>query len=110
MPPPKIDLTALRTQLQAQNFSVRPHALQHAVKEGFTVEDMVHVVMRGKFIEAYPDRQRILLSSTVMIEDVHLTLHVVCEHRFAESPVDFVTAYIPNAETWETPTKRRKKR
>ena len=31
-----IDLDALRRQVTDGNFALRPHALQHAVKEGFT--------------------------------------------------------------------------
>lgn len=34
---------------------------------------------------------------------------VVCEHRHPEETVDFVTAYIPSEEEWETPTRRRRK-
>ena len=35
------DLEAVRLQVQDGNYAVRPHAMQHAVKEGFSVRDMV---------------------------------------------------------------------
>jgi len=107
MPQWKIELFALRTQVQSQNFSIRPHALQHAVKEGFTVEDMVQVVLHGKVVETYPPRKRVLFYANVIIEGVTMPLHVVCEHRLADDSVDFVTAYLPDRDIWETPTRRR---
>ena len=60
-------------------------------------------------IETYPLRQRGLLYDEVDIEGSTLPLHVVCEHRSPNSPVDVVTAYIPENEIWETSKKRRGK-
>jgi hypothetical protein len=103
----KNELFALRSQIQSHNFSFRPHALQHAVKEGFTVDDMVQVVLHGKVIEIYPSRKRALFYANVTIEGIMIPLHVVCEHRNEDAPVDFITAYLPDQDIWETPTQRR---
>jgi hypothetical protein len=80
------------------------------VKEGFSVDDMIHVILHGVIVEVYPDRQRGLLYADVVVEGISLPLHVICEHPHPEAPVDFVTAYVPDAEVWETPTRRRRKR
>jgi len=103
------DLEAIRSQVQDGNYAVRSHAMQHAVKEGFSVRDMVQVVLHGVLVEEYPQRQRGLYAN-VLVEEMAMPLHVVCEHRGSDMPVDFVTAYIPAGEEWETPTRRRCKR
>lgn len=38
-----INIDALRRQVADGNFALGPHAMQHAVKEGFTQKDMVCV-------------------------------------------------------------------
>jgi hypothetical protein len=35
------DLETVRSHVQDGNYAVRSHAMQHAVKEGFSVRDMV---------------------------------------------------------------------
>jgi hypothetical protein len=105
-----LDLEAIRSQVQDGNYAVRSHAMQHAVKEGFSVRDMVQVVLHGVLVEEYPQRQRGLVYSDISVEEVIVPLHVVCEHRGPDVAVDFVTAYIPADEEWETPTRRRRKR
>lgn len=105
-----LDLEAVRTQVRAGNYAVRPHAMQHAVKEGFSVDDMIHVILHGMVVEEYPQRQRGLLYADVIVEGIVLPLHVVCEHRHLDAPVDLVTAYVPDTKEWETPTRRRRKR
>lgn len=105
----EIDLVALRAQVADGNFALRPHAMQHAVKEGFNEAAMLQVVLQGAVVELYPDRNRCLLFANVTIEGIILPLHVVCEHLQLDAPVDFVTAYIPIETEWETPTRRRKR-
>jgi len=104
----ELNLAALRKQVREENFAIRPHAMQHAVKEGFTGRDMIAVVLLGSVIEVYPTRRRCLICANVTIEGLEMSLHVLCEHLWSDGPVDFVTAYIPSEELWETPTRRRK--
>jgi hypothetical protein len=105
----EIELDTLRHQVMNGNFSLRPHALQHAVKEGFTEAAMLQVVLHGAVVEMYRERNRCLLCTNVIVEEMMLPLHVVCEHLHPDAPVDFVTAYIPSDSEWETATRRRKK-
>ena len=56
---------------------------------------MVEVVLTGSIIEEYPEDQRVLIGTEVVLaEKVKVGLHVVCEYS---DPVyaEFVTAYIP---------------
>lgn len=105
-----MDIDALRLRVAEGDFAIRSHAMQHAVKEGFTQEDMIQVVLQGAVVETYPERERCLLYADIFIEGHRMPLHVVCEHRKAEAPVDLVTAYIPSEEEWETPSRRRKRK
>ncbi|MCK4488377.1 MAG: hypothetical protein KAU38_16655 [Desulfobacterales bacterium] len=66
--------------------------------------------MDSSDLEAYPERNRCLFYADVAIEGIKMPLHVVCEQTHSEDAVDFVTAYIPSDEEWETPTRRRKNR
>ncbi|MEJ2211630.1 MAG: DUF4258 domain-containing protein [Anaerolineae bacterium] len=104
------DLEAIRSQVQDGNYAVRPHAMQHAVKEGFSVRDMVYAVLHGLLVEEYPERQRGLVYADISIEDLIVPLHVICEHHRRYEPVDFVTAYLAGGEEWETPTRRRRRK
>ena len=105
-----INIDALRRQVTDGNFALGPHAMQHAVKEGFTQRDMVYVALKGRIVETYTDRKRCLLYADVTIEGLKVPLHLVCGHRCPDATVVFVTAYIPSGEEWETPVRRRKTR
>ena len=63
-----LDLERVRSQVQDGNYAVRSHAMQHAVKEGFSVRDMVHVVLHGSLAEEYPQRQRGLVYADISLE------------------------------------------
>ena len=107
-----MDIQTIHERIQAGNYLVKVHAIQHALKEGFGREHMVEAVLNGTIIEAYPEDQRILVCGrSTLSEDVPIYLHVVCEYA---DPVyiEFVTAYIPDEIQWESPTftRRRRKR
>ena len=105
----RISLRALRREVTGGNYALGPHAVQHAVKEEFTVADVVQVVLTGVLVEEYPSRRRCLLYADVTIEGVKLPLHVVREQWSLESPVAIVTAYIPSENEWITPTRRKRR-
>jgi hypothetical protein len=70
----EIALAPLRQQVMDGNFSLRPHALQHAVKEGFTAAAMLQIVLHGVVVEMYQERNRCLLCTNVMVEEIMLPL------------------------------------
>lgn len=107
-----MDIQTIRQRIQAGNYLVKIHAIQHALKEGFERKHMVEAVLNGAVIETYHEDQRVLICGrAVLPENVSVYLHVVCEYA---DPVyvEFVTAYIPNEDQWELPTftRRRRKR
>jgi len=104
-----VDIEAMRRQVVVRNFALRSHAMQHAVKERFGQDDVIHVALHGQVIETYPQHKRWLLWAEITIEGTKVPLHVVAEHLRPNAAVDFVTAYIPGENEWETPTRRRAK-
>jgi len=69
----RISLRALRREVTGGNYALGPHAMQHAVKEEFTVADVVQVVLTGVLVEEYPSRRRCLLYADVTIEGDYYT-------------------------------------
>ena len=82
----------------------------HALKEGFNRANMVEAVLNGSIIEDYADAKRVLVcGKTMIMTATEIYLHVVCEYA---DPVyiEFVTAYIPDEQEWESPPFRRRKK
>jgi hypothetical protein len=91
------------------NCLVKSHAVIHALKEGFDRANMVEAVLNGIIIEDYAEARRVLVcGKTIIMSATEIYLHVVCEYA---DPVysEFVTAYIPDEQEWESPPFRRRK-
>ena len=104
-----MNIEIIRKRVQAGNYLVKSHAVQHALKEGFERKHLVEAISNGRIIEEYPDDQRVLVcGKTSLIDDLVIYLHVVCEYA---DPVfiEFVTSYIPDERQWEQPPFRRRK-
>ena len=105
-----MDINVIRGRIQAGDYLVKGHAVQHALKEGFERKHIIEAVLSGTVIEEYPEEQRALVcGSTSFSENVSAYLHVVCEYADAVY-VEVVTAYIPDELEWESPPFRRRKR
>ena len=104
-----MNIEILRERVQRENYLIKNHAVQHALKEGFERHHIVEAILTGSIIEMYPDDQRVLICGSItMAENFQLYLHVVCEYA---DPVylEIVTAYLPNDGQWEDPPFRRSK-
>ncbi len=105
-----MDIDTLRKRVQAGDYLIKAHAVQHALKEGFERIHMVEAVLTGTVIEEYPGEHRALIcGSTSLSESMNIYLHVVCEYA-DEIYIEFVTAYIPDELEWESPPHRRRRR
>lgn len=105
-------LKRLQSQVKQSDYLVKPHAILHALKEGFDEFDMVDAILAEQIIEEYPDDQHVLIcGKTKLSKSVSIYLHVVCEYRNLDY-VEFVTAYIPDETQWHPPDfiRRRLKR
>ena len=107
-----VNIQTIRNRVSEGNYLTEPHAVQHALKEGFERKHIVEAIFSGDIIEEYLDAQRVLICGAVLLDDITIYLHVVCEYA---DPIyiEFVTAYIPDETQWIPPTfrdRRRKKR
>jgi len=105
-----VDIEIIRQRVRDDQYLIKSHAVVHALKEGFDRQDMVEAVLGGKIIEDYANSERALICGrTNLSPNVDIYLHVVCEYA---DPVyvEFVTAYIPDEQEWESPPFRRRQR
>lgn len=103
-----MDIETIRERVRNGNYLVKSHAVRHALKEGFERIHMVEAILEGTIIEAYPDEQRVLIcGKTTLAKTTDIYLHVVCEYADAHY-VEFVTAYLPAEQEWESPPLRRR--
>ena len=106
---PFLILATIQKCVRDDNYLVKSHAVIHALKEGFDRANMVEAVLNGSIIEDYADAKRVLVcGKTMIMTATEIYLHVVCEYA---DPVyiEFVTAYIPDEQEWESPPYRRRK-
>jgi hypothetical protein len=105
-----VDIEVIRRRVRDDQYLVKIHAVVHALKEGFDRKHMVEAVLGGTIIEDYADNKRALICGKASLSpNLDIYLHVVCEYA---DPVyvEFVTAYIPNEQEWESPPFHRRKR
>jgi len=94
------DIAFIREQFVKGEYAVSDHAITEARKDGIepnTVKKLEWVVINGKVIEEYPDRDRILMYAE--LNDDKLPVHVIIDYSFKEEPV-IITGYIPDSRYW----------
>ena len=102
-------LATIQQCIGDNSYLVKSHAVIHALKEGFDRANMVESVLNGSIIEDYADTKRVLVcGKTMVMTATEIYLHVVCEYADPTN-VEFVTAYIPDEQEWESPPFRRRK-
>jgi hypothetical protein len=105
-----VNIEVIRQRIRDDHYLIKSHAVVHALKEGFDRQDMVDAVLDGMIIEDYADNKRALICGrTSLSPKVDIYLHVVCEYADPVC-VEFVTAYIPDEQEWESPPFRRRER
>jgi hypothetical protein len=80
------------------------------LKEGFEERQIIEALTGRdrRILEHYPDQERCLVMGTCAIGR-GTRLHVVCDYSDTEV-LDIVTAYVPQAPWWVTPSRRGQKR
>jgi hypothetical protein len=105
-----VDIETIRERVRQGHYLIKSHAVQHALKEGFERTHMVEAILEGTIIEEYLNDQRVLIcGKTTLAKTIDIYLHVVCEYADALY-TEFVTAYIPDEQEWESPPVRRRTR
>ena len=54
----RIDIDLIKEYVTTERFEFYRHALTEAKKDGIEPEDVVYLLLTGKIIEAYPERER----------------------------------------------------
>jgi len=99
----------LRDLVTNGRYSLGPHALRHAQEDGFEKEHCIGALLDGRILEDYPKERRCLVLGRYYVTlKARIPLHVVCDYN-SDREVRIVTAYIPKAPQWESPTHRTRK-
>ncbi|MBI3351905.1 MAG: DUF4258 domain-containing protein [Nitrospirae bacterium] len=101
-----ISIEKVKQIVQNENYEYYNHAITEAKKDGVEPEDIVYVLLTGKIIERYPERERILIYGMMLNG---LPLHVVCDYSDKEM-MYIPTVYIPTDGEWINNYQRRRKR
>ena len=100
-------IAQIQERMQAGQYRIRLHAVQHMIEEGFDENHLLEAV-RGKLrvVEEYSEESRYLvLGYFHFTPKTRSPLHLVCDLSNPDV-VDIVTAYIPQRPWWINPTQR----
>ena len=100
-----INIEKIRNLIQNEKYEYYTHAITEGKKDGVEPEDIIYVLLTGKIIEEYPNRQRVLIYG-IMLNG--LPLHVICNYSDSKM-IYIVTVYIPSDDEWICNYQKRKK-
>lgn len=100
-----ITIEKIRNFIQNERYEYYTHAITEGKKDGVEPEDIIYVLLTGKIIEKYPERQRVLVCGKMLNG---LPLHVVCNYSDSDM-IYIVTIYIPSDAEWISNYQQRKK-
>ena len=90
------NIEMVREYVEAGRYEFYRHALTEAKKDGVKPVDVVYVLLAGKVIEEYPERERLLIYGEMPDQ---IPLHIVCD--LSDEDVMYIpTVYIPSKEDW----------
>ena len=100
-----INVEKIKEYIREEKYEYYAQALTEAKKDGIDPEDITFVLLTGKIIESYPERQRVLIYGRMLSD---LPVHVVCDYSDKEL-LYIVTVYIPSKAAWSHNFKKRKR-
>lgn len=76
-----LNIQTIQSRIRAGHYLTKPHAVQHALKEGFKRIQILDAIFNGEIVEEYPEEERVLICGrTTLRDNTTIYLHVVCEH------------------------------
>ena len=93
----------IREKLRIGGWRISIHAANEAAKDGLSPRDIRDIILTGKIIETYPERERHLIYGVLPNS---LPVHVVVDYS-DERLIVAVTAYIPDEQEWIAGQKRK---
>lgn len=100
-----ITIEKIRNFIQNEKYEFYSHAITEGKKDRVEPEDIIYVLLTGKIIEEYPDRQRVLVYGEMLNG---IPLHVICNYSDLDI-LYIVTIYIPSDDEWTYNYQKRKK-
>ncbi|MCH8291458.1 DUF4258 domain-containing protein [Candidatus Poribacteria bacterium] len=101
-----MDLEQIQGQVKKGQWRITTHAAVEATKDGVSPKDVKQIILTGKIIESYPDRERHLIYG--MLSDMsNLPVHVVVDYS-NDDQIVAVTAYVPDDKEWIASQKRKR--
>ena len=94
----------IQEKVKLGQWRISKHAMVEAVKDGLSPRDVKDIILTGKIIESYPERERYLIHG-ILSNDT--PVHVVIDYSDSELIVA-VTAYIPDKREWIASKKRKR--
>jgi hypothetical protein len=94
------DIEFIKKKFREGVYAVSDHAITEARKDGIepnTVKKLEWIVINGKVIEEYPERERLLIFGE--LEKDGLPVHVIVDYSYQEEPV-IITSYVPDRHLW----------
>jgi hypothetical protein len=76
-----MDIETIRAKVCAKEYSIYPHALTEAFKDGLSIDDIIYTALNGKTIETYPDRSRCLLYAML---PTRIPAHIVIDYGWED--------------------------
>jgi hypothetical protein len=97
-------LEQIQERVKLGQWRMSKHAMVESVKDGLSPRDIKDIILTGKIIESYPERERHLIHG-VLYNDV--PVHVVIDYSDKELII-VITAYIPDKREWIAYQKRKR--
>jgi len=91
-----MNIAPIREMFRKGHFSFYFHALQEALKDGITGDEILYTIEHGEIIEEYPARERCLVFAVIRND---IPLHVVIDYSCVDE-LQIVTTYIPDRREW----------
>ena len=103
-----IDIKLLRKLNKPEQIAVTEHARQRLLERGITINDIIRCIAEGEIIKQYGDDKPFpsCLILGMAVNDSYT--HVVVSHD--DTFIYLITAYYPDAQTWEPDFKTRRER
>jgi hypothetical protein len=101
-----VDVEQIREKVRDGRWRISTHAAVEAAKDGLSPSNIKSIILTGKIIESYPDRQRHLIYG-VLPDANNLPVHVVVDYSNGEQIVA-VTTYVPDVREWIAFQKRKR--
>ena len=55
-----LNIQTIQERIREGHYLAKPHAVQHALKEGFERKHILDAILNGEIIEEYPEEERVL--------------------------------------------------